>query len=453
MTLPTKAKANPTKAFFVRMVTRDISLEDCILDLTDNSVDGAWQMEGGRVMSLSSKTDLSKYKIEIEASADQFQISDNCGGITLDEAAEYAFTFGRRDTDPHEKYSIGVYGIGMKRAIFKIGNDIRIRSTYKPKSGRAESFAVPIKVATWLGNDDQWDFDIEPDEPLPAAGVKITISTLNDGAATSFGNPAFIQRLKRTIARDYALHLHRGLTITLNGDTIKGWEIELREGKHFEPLRVAYTDEEEDLPVVNVELLAGMAASPPETSEPDESDQEEDRSGWYAACNGRIVLAADKSSVAGWGTDDWPKWHPQYSGFIGIILFVSEDAARLPLTTTKRSVDTSSSVYRRALPRMREASKQWIAYTNVRKQALEQAKRFEAAAKPLSIFEVKRSPAVSLPSLRAKPKVQAANIAYSMPRERVRELADEFGNINMSYREVGINSFDYAYSNLVGEAD
>ncbi len=41
-----KAKASPTKAFFVRMITRDIALEDCVLDLLDNSVDSAWQKQG-----------------------------------------------------------------------------------------------------------------------------------------------------------------------------------------------------------------------------------------------------------------------------------------------------------------------------------------------------------------------------------------------------------------------
>jgi hypothetical protein len=43
-----KAGANPTKAFFVTMITRDITLEDCILDLIDNSVDGANGFGGGR---------------------------------------------------------------------------------------------------------------------------------------------------------------------------------------------------------------------------------------------------------------------------------------------------------------------------------------------------------------------------------------------------------------------
>jgi hypothetical protein len=32
--------ASPRKAFFTDMLTRDITLEDCILDLIDNSIQG-----------------------------------------------------------------------------------------------------------------------------------------------------------------------------------------------------------------------------------------------------------------------------------------------------------------------------------------------------------------------------------------------------------------------------
>ncbi len=37
----TPINAEPTKGFFVDMITRDISLEQAVLDLVDNSVDGA----------------------------------------------------------------------------------------------------------------------------------------------------------------------------------------------------------------------------------------------------------------------------------------------------------------------------------------------------------------------------------------------------------------------------
>ncbi len=40
--MPTKlAKAYPRKHFFFEMFTRDLSLEDCVLDLIDNSIDAS----------------------------------------------------------------------------------------------------------------------------------------------------------------------------------------------------------------------------------------------------------------------------------------------------------------------------------------------------------------------------------------------------------------------------
>jgi hypothetical protein len=215
-------------------------------------------------------------------------------------------------------------------------------------------------------------------------------------------------------------------------------------------MRDSYTDGANGS-TVNVEILAGMAAPPPESSEPDDLPDGDNRYGWYVVCNGRIVLAADKTEVSGWGSDGWPQWHPQYSGFLGIIVFSSQSAALLPLTTTKRSVDVSSAVYRRARPRMREASKQWISYTNARKQSIDEAKQIESLAKPKSIFDFSQRSQVSLPNVSPRPKVKTANINYSMTVQKVRALAEGMGNANMSYRDVGICSFERAYSDLVGE--
>ncbi len=444
------AHANPTKAFFVRMITRDIALEDCILDLVDNSIDAAWQLEGSKPMSLSRGANLSRYNIDIQATSEHFEITDNCGGITFDEAVDYAFTFGRQDTADSERFSIGVYGIGMKRAIFKMGNSIRIWSTYQLKSGKRESFLVPIDVDAWLGDPkkDNWDFNIESTSHLPDVGVRVAVSDLNEATSTQFSNPRFIRNLRKVLGRDYALHLHRGLNLTLNGTRIIGWQIELLESAKFKPARIEYTDKTE-AGSVKVEILAGMAAPPPESSDP-EDDEGENRFGWYVACNGRIVLAADRTVVAGWGTDGWPQWHPQYAGFLGIVLFNAPEASLLPLTTTKRNVEVSSTVYRRALPRMREITKDWIAYTNTRKQATDEAKRLEQAATAVPIFELRKHETVALPKLTPIPKEKPANINYSMPQRRVRALAKGFGSSSMTYREVGIQSFEYAYKDYVG---
>ena len=134
-----KAKAHPTKAFFVRMLTRDISAEDCILDLIDNSIDAAWAATHATPKTLEVGRKLAKYKIQLTINKDHFVVSDNCGGISLDDAANYAFTFGRDSLEGRTDYSVGVYGIGMKRAIFKLGTNILVRSTFRgeqPFEGR-----------------------------------------------------------------------------------------------------------------------------------------------------------------------------------------------------------------------------------------------------------------------------------------------------------------------------
>lgn len=447
-----KAAANPTKSFFVRMITRDISLEDCILDLIDNSVDGAWRCEGSRPMGLTDTTDLSKYRIDIIASPDHFSITDNCGGMTLNDAVKHAFSFGRSEAENHDNYSIGVYGIGMKRAIFKIGNEIRIRSTFQDTDESRQSFAIPITVSKWLENNNPpWDFDLEESTALPADGVEISVNELTNSTQSAFDSPAFIQNLRRIVSRDYSLHLNRGLKIFLNEVEILGWKIELRQSEDFKPMRIDYNDEV-DGETVNIEIIGGMAAPPPESNDPSEEDEGDKRYGWYVICNGRIVLAADKTTISGWSTEDWPQWHRQYSGFIGIILFTAANAAALPLTTTKRSVDSSSEVYRRSRPRMRDVTRKWIDYTNQRKQDLEQAKLKEALTKAVAIYDVPKQASAALPTLIPhQARERTANVNYSVSLTRLKKLAKELGGIGLTYREVGIRSFDYAYKDLVGD--
>ena len=59
--------------------------------------------------------------MEISFSKDSFMISDNCGGIPW-SLHDYAFRMGRASDRPsHVPGGVGVYGIGMKRAIFKMG--------------------------------------------------------------------------------------------------------------------------------------------------------------------------------------------------------------------------------------------------------------------------------------------------------------------------------------------
>lgn len=437
-----RAKAHPTKAFFVRMLTRDISLLDCILDLIDNAVDAAWAAVPETPTKLESGTSLAAFEIRLDIRNDEFSIADNCGGISLDNAVDYAFTFGRDEANEIEDYSIGVYGIGLKRAVFKLGNRIAIRSTALSD----EPFVVPINVEDWVAETSgAWDFDIEPSPALPNPGVELRVSELHNETVAEFSDPTFAKRLHRIVARDYLLPFMQGLQVIINDTSVQGWAIHFKSGPDFQPMRNLYHEGD-----VAVEIFAGAIAAPPDTNEPEQSAQGQ-RSGWYVLCNGRVVLAADKTALTVWENARFPKWHPQYEGFVGVVLFSSRHSELLPMTTTKNGVDVSSALYRRAVAKMQQPTRAWIDYTNARKASLETAHQREEAAPPVPIESVQDRKTVQLPKAIDGPK--QANVLYLMPLERVEALARAFGQSTMPYREVGRRSFEYSYEQLVDESD
>lgn len=442
-----KVKANPTKAFFVRMLTRDISLEDCILDLIDNSIDGAWRSAGVEPSELVVDDALAGYHIALQADEDAFSISDNCGGIARADAVNYAFTFGRgEDREPGE-YSVGVYGIGMKRAVFKLGETIEITSTHVERDNML-SFRVPIHVPTWLAEDqsNEWDFDLEDVDPAPAAGLVIRVTDLTAETRNRLQDPTYVGDLLNVLSRDYMVPLLRGLNISVNGQTVPIDQITLRESGDFLPMREHFMDGE-----VRVEILAGMRTAPPEDREPVDRPADEP-SGWYVLCNGRAVVAGDTTEVTGWG-DDFPQWHQQYAGFVGIVLFSAKDPELLPMTTTKRNVDESSGLYRRALVRMKEAARIWIDYTNARKTDPEPLRELEAQTTAVPISTLPERPRVVVPIRVPVERARNANVHYVVPLQKINRLSEAFGSLAVTYRDVGLASFDYSYENLVDESE
>lgn len=130
-------KANPTREFFVNMLVRDILLKQAIIELIDNSIDGA--------RSINKNSNFEGLKIIVNFDENFFCIQDNCGGIPLDIAQEYAFRFGRpKEKVVSDNETTGIFGIGMKRALFKIGNYFEIKSTTTKTS-----FEVKLDVEKW----------------------------------------------------------------------------------------------------------------------------------------------------------------------------------------------------------------------------------------------------------------------------------------------------------------
>jgi len=106
-----KASGTPTKEFFVGMLTRDIELNDAILDLLDNCLDGVVRQKRG--IDRNSTPDYYKgFYSHITISQESFIIEDNCGGIPRDVAEKYAFRMGRSsEKNDDDLPTVGIYGI------------------------------------------------------------------------------------------------------------------------------------------------------------------------------------------------------------------------------------------------------------------------------------------------------------------------------------------------------
>lgn len=423
-----KIHTDPTKDFFVTMITRDILLRDCIFDLLDNSIDGARRKPSGDAAKA-----FDGYEIRLDFDAEFFRIEDNTGGIRLSDAIDYAFHFGRRADSPDVAGGIGLYGIGMKRAIFKIG---RICSVTSHASDA--SFKVNIDVDEWKARDP-WDFDYEDIERSNARETRIEITKINDGVKEMLGDPVFKNELMKAIARDYAFFIQQGLRIRVGPDFVPSYKYQLRQSDELMPSVEQYEDNG-----VHVRILAGLVDELPNDIPDELKPGKVDRFGWFVICNDRVVLAADKTEATIWGDDKFNVWHPQYNGFAGFVFYQAEDPQMLPWTTTKRELDPSSPLYRRTVTRMKAISEVFIDYTNRRKADIEAAKAAEKPLIQVDVSDLKVAQTFKLPTISAAASRPAAvYIQYQRDKRDVEEIKRHLGNLGMSAKEVGIKTFEY----------
>jgi hypothetical protein len=421
------AKAVPTKQFFVSMLTRDISLDDAILDLIDNCLDGALRLAEGEDVNYG------KHFVKIKLSKHQFSIEDNCGGIPREVAINYAFKMGREPDDDRDSDSetIGMYGVGMKRAIFKMGKDALVRTRHSD-----DTFEVPI-TSDWLEDKDWSELPINVPtsrtEKLANPGTTIVVRDLYPGVARHFENAAFVNEVKTAISHHFTIFLQRGLKIDVNGETVKPVHVEVLVSKRKDgPAPYVYR---KTIDGVVVSITVGL-----NTSRQYEGDDDEDgdfagqrnsaTAGWTVLCNDRAVIVGDKSRLTGWG-DGIPMYHDQFIVITGIIEFRSKDANRLPVTTTKRALDTSSNVWLESLVKMKEAMRVWISYTNRWKNhPREDQASYWADARPMSL-----SKAIEAVAPRASVK-KASDVLEFDPRKVKGALPEPEGSAPSSRRIV-----------------
>lgn len=380
--------ASPVKSFFVSMLTRDIKLEEAILDLLDNCVDGILRKKDKKHREVRP---YEGFWAKIDFGKDTFTISDNCGGIPWD-LHDYAFRMGPPPDRPRDvPGTVGVYGIGMKRAIFKMGEECLIWT----QNGE-HAYEVEL-TPKWMRDEKDWFIPVKTaSQTMDEDGTTIMIGRLHPGIAASFKDDglAFTNELKRMVATHYAFIIEKGFKVEINGKTVKPRPTKLifmekPKGKDtIRPFIFKTTHNG-----VQIFLAVGFTRPIPSQDEVME-EQEEKRyssidAGWTVLCNDRAVLYCNRDELTGWGEAGVPRYHTQFIAISGIVEFRADDASKLPTTTTKRGIDAASPLYLQVKNKMREGMSIFTDYTNKWKGRAEESRRHIEAGQPLSFGEIK----------------------------------------------------------------
>ncbi len=463
------ASAHPSKLFFVGMLTRDIELGDAILDLIDNCIDGIQREISGTARAKQSLP-YAKFNTVLNLDKRSFSIRDNCGGIPRENAEKYAFRLGRPSDMPPERLpTVGVYGIGMKRAMFKIGRSSKVTTVH---AGNAYQVAISSQ---WMDSDQDWDLPIKdlnatqvPGELKGTNGTLIEIGHLKQDVAQEFDPQAsnFIETLRATIATHYSYIIHKGFAIDFNGAKVRPKALALlvsdqKQSKdRIEPF--VYHAKKDG---VTIDLVIGLYRNIPSQQEIDEeldgrsATGRRETCGWTIICNDRVVVYNDKSRLTGWGEATVPAYHPQFNAIAGIVRFQSADMSKLPVTTTKRGLEASSDLYLAVKDVMREGLKHFTSFTNQWKSKGPERDALLKAAIPTDPFEAtkhlpenkwsdvrkglggkKYAPALPRPS--AAPKTEVT-IRFTRRTKDVKAVADHlFNDDSTDPSKVGEECFD-----------
>jgi hypothetical protein len=100
---------------------------------------------------------------------------------------------------------------------------------------------------------------------------------------------------------------------------------------------------------------------------------------------------------------------------------------------------------------MKQVTNKFIAYTTRRKADLEAAKAKENATEKISVYEIRASNELRLPTLSIRPTRQLANICYQVPKSEMKDVASSLGNANMTATRVGKETFRYYQKHELGK--
>ena len=306
--------ATPSKRLFLSIIA-DYDLNRSICELVDNALD---------VWVRAKKTSQIEIAITLDKGQQFITVSDNAGGLPKKEL-RFIVGPGQTGAKPTDE-TIGIFGVGTKRAVVALAQDIKITTRHSSEPTYQVDFDDQ-----WLSDDD-WKLPVYEVDALRKGTTVVELQRLRLGITDNA-----IEQLRDHLGATYAKYLSdKRVSITLNGTSVspqffEDWSYP----PSYAPRRYTGTLKTEDNREVRVEVIAGLTKeSSPATGE----------YGVYFYCNDRLVARGLKTFEVGFSKGIAGLPHPKVS-LTRVLVSLNGDPTTMPWNSSKSDISTKHEVF------------------------------------------------------------------------------------------------------------
>lgn len=306
----------PEKRLYLSVIS-EYDLQKAICELVDNAIDFA-KKNNKRNLEVCITIDESRQTIAIE---------DNAGGVPSSDLG--LLLSPGRTTNEISDNVIGYFGVGAKRAVIALAQDITIKTRF----GKETTCKIHFDD-DWINEIEEWELDYE----ILSRNINNGTTIIELFKLRSPVDSNDIELLERHLAEVYGFFIKDGIRIQLNKKQINPivFEEEWTYAKRYEPTsfqkRIIIDDRE-----VDVEIICGLIDHP---GDPDNSY------GVFFYCNKRLIAKALTDFSVGFEARKVGNPHYNISLVRTIVKLVGQ-SRDMPWNSSKSGIDTRHNTFKK----------------------------------------------------------------------------------------------------------
>jgi hypothetical protein len=306
--------AVPSKRLFWSIIA-DYDINRSLCELIDNSLD---------MWTKNNRKAPIQINIEIDLNQQTIEVLDNAGGVKKSELI-YIISPGQTSNINPEQETIGLFGVGTKRAVVALAQDVKIITRHR----KEKSYQIEF-TDEWL-NEENWNMPVYEVDTIQEGSTLIELKKLRYKLSEDD-----INTLKDHLKATYAMFLYNSNVLIrvckekLEPITFQNWAYP----PDYPPQRFNF-DIVLNEGTVKIDIIAGLCK---------ESSPIGGEYGVYFYCNNRLIARGLKTVDVGYGTGLAGLPHPNVS-LAKVIIYLSGDPSLMPWNSSKSGINTSHVVY------------------------------------------------------------------------------------------------------------